>query len=245
MPQPLSSKPKITQWREDESVLADHPKLATHIARVVAISSMIERQWAMMLCYIAKADPRAAVAMHQALSSTTAQMAAFEAVAAVRLSDDSKLLFEAVKFATKGYTRIRNEFCHHLWGDTYQSPDVLLLIDPIVTINFIAGLEEPAVLRQAHSNGNRDFFERSKIVVYTEEDLEGASAKMSNALLIISSFASVLRAELWDERNRQKSPLASLPSQRAEARADLISFPAVSDALQQLARRKPQKPSSG
>ena len=243
MPQPLSFKPKITQWREDENVLADHPKLASYIARVIAISSMIERQWAMMLCYIATADPRAAVAMHQALSSTTAQMAAFEAVAAVRLSDDSKLLFEAVKIATKGYTRIRNEFCHHLWGDTFQCPSVLLLIDPIVTVNFIAGLEEPAALRQEQSNENRGF-ERSKIMVYTEEDLESARVKMSDALLIISSFASVLRAELWDERNRQESPLVSLPSQRAKARADLVSFSEVSEALQKLANRKSQKPSA-
>lgn len=225
-----------------KSVLADHPKLASYIARVVAISSMIERQWAMMLCYIARADPRAAVAMHQALSSTKAQMAAFEAVAAVRLSDDSKLLFDAVKLATKGYTRIRNEFCHHLWGDSFQCPGVLLLIDPIVTVNFIADLEEPAALRQGHSNENRRF-ERSKIMVYTEEDLVSARAKMTDALLIISSFASVLRAELWDERNRQESPLASLPSQRAEARAELVSFSEVSDALQTLTHRS-QKPSS-
>ncbi|SIT59296.1 hypothetical protein BQ8794_70226 [Mesorhizobium prunaredense] len=193
MPQSLSTKPKITQWREDESVLADHPTLSPYIAQVVAISSMIEHQWAIMLCYIAKADPRAAVVMHRALNSTAAQMAAFEAVAAVRLSDDSKLLHEAVKMATKGYTRIRNEFCHHLWADTIQSPDVLLLIDPIVTTDFMADMEEPVELTQQHRSEKRSSFQRSKIMVYNEKDLEAARTKMSNALLIIRGFCDTAR----------------------------------------------------
>lgn len=137
MPQPLSTLTpeilpdggvKIVGFNQD--ALADRPKLAAKVMRVIGIGSFIDQHLFKTMSNFIKADFEMVTAMMLALSGAEAKRAAMNAAALTALSEDDYYLYKAVLEATTPPHKQRNKYAHHLWGTANYIPDGLLLIDP-------------------------------------------------------------------------------------------------------------------
>jgi len=120
--QPLSSLDPKAGYSFGIDILERHPELASYIAQTISIGSIIERRWSAILVQLLQADPLTGMAMYQALTSTVAQRAALGAAAKVRLSPEDFKLFQAVATAITPARKIRNDFAHHIWGESALVP---------------------------------------------------------------------------------------------------------------------------
>jgi hypothetical protein len=213
MPQPLSSVAPDANYRFGVMTLPDHADLAPYVAQVIHIGTMIEHYSTMMLAGIAHADPEAVLAMHTAVSSASAQRAMLETVAAAKLQKPDNFLFQAVQKAGLPARKIRNDFAHHIWADSREVPNALLLINPKALIEFKLPFLKPFTLGETIY---RDI-DRSKIMVYREDDLKDAADTVHLAFSYIAGFKMMI-----DEKK---------PQARAQMHVALSSVPAIADAL--------------
>ncbi len=137
MPQPLSEFThktlpsdgvKVVGFNQD--ALADRPKLAAKVMRVIGIGSFIDQHLFKTMSNFIKADFETVTAMLLALSGGEAKRAAMNAAALTALSENDYRLYTAVLKATTPSRKQRNKYAHHLWGTANFIPDGLLLIDP-------------------------------------------------------------------------------------------------------------------
>ena len=178
--QPLSSIAPKSAVRIGTSIIWDRPILAHYIAQVVSLASMTDYHWASMLASTGKSDPRAIMAMHGALSSTSAQRAVFKALVALKLPPEHQALIEIIEKASRPARDIRNNFCHKLWGVADDVPDSLILIDPVAYHEMQIGfLENLGGIASSQPMSDMD---RSLMYVYRKDDLSEAAHQVGQML---------------------------------------------------------------
>jgi hypothetical protein len=237
-PKPLSGLSSQGTLRFGTGVFDQNQRSAALVATVVSIGSMIDYQWARILATTAKSDSRAIMAMHGALSSTSAQRAIFGALAKIKLNTQQHELLELVQRGTAPFRSVRNTFCHHLWGLADDIPGSMLLIDPMAHINLhVSYLEEAAGVPVSEHR-----LDRSQILVYSQADLEEVATEARWALMAIINLHSYLGG-----------PPVTVGTTDEQMRTAILSSPIVARVLprpspkkQRLpqTKRSPQKPSS-
>lgn len=135
MPQPLSRVRPKADIHVSANAISSVPLCASHVVRVIATWAEIDSDLAIILSKLLKADVEIGTAMYQALSGGEARKAAFMAAAKVSLAEWQFILVKAVFDATRASRNQRNDFAHHIWGQTPSIPDALLLMPPEVVLD--------------------------------------------------------------------------------------------------------------
>ncbi|TIW28763.1 MAG: hypothetical protein E5V63_03890 [Mesorhizobium sp.] len=211
----LSAVSPKANYRVGVTALKERPKLAAMIAEVIALGSSIDHQWTMIMSSLSNADPQAIMAMHSTVSNSTVQRQMLLAVAAIKMKPELLNLFKAIDTVLTPCRRLRNEFAHHLWGDSEELQDALLLIDPTVWVDFDVYLKTPDAAAQSPNA-------HEKIFVYREKDLGEAVQTMKHGLGLVATFRMLSR---WPETLRDIK------------QKQLESDPLVAKALQSLCRK--------
>jgi len=225
--QPLSSIDPKAGYTFGTTTLDGHQELAAYIAQTISIGSIIERRWAAILVELLQADPLTGMAMYQALTSTVAQRAALGAAASVRLVPEDFKLFQAVATAITPARKLRNDFAHHIWGETGTVPGALLLIDPTTLVDGDVSESNAHRLLALQQKGPIiEGADRKKMKVYRKDDLIEAKNLVLEAMLIV--------ADLWAGLHFSDDEY----SLHDEMRTKLRAHPRVAEVLQ------PQSPKS-
>lgn len=192
--QPLSSLDPKAGYSFGIDILDRHPELASYIAQTISIGSIIERRWSAILVQLLQADPLTGMAMYQALTSTVAQRAALGAAAKVRLIPQDFELFQAVQTAITPARKLRNDFAHHLWGESALVPGGLVLIDPATIVD--DEVSESAVhqiLALKQQGPIVEGADRKRMKIYRKEDLLEAKGLVREAQVIVSDLWAALQ----------------------------------------------------
>ncbi|HYC98717.1 hypothetical protein [Brevundimonas sp.] len=145
----------------------------------------------------AKATP--AFAMFDAIHQT-AQNAGLRAIAKTVLSKEDHDLFSALLLLRKTAEGHRNRLAHWIWAYSEDIEDGLLLIDPPDNFAFAVRNYERLSAGQRFSGGG-DGPDRSKILVYTKQDLQDAVEMFDR----VQSWFMVFKTHV--DRHLQTEPL--------------------------------------
>jgi len=238
MPQPLSALTpeilpgggvKIVVFNQD--TLADRPKLAAKVMRVISTCSFIDQQLSKIMANFIKADFELVTAMLLAMSGAEGRRAAMNAAAHTALSEEDYCLYMAVLKVTAPPRNQRNKYAHHLWGTANYIPDGLLLIDPRYAARcdakYAAEFKAYREALDAHriqsprpapmpKPPTHDFFDYTQILVYREPDID---RDIRDALKAVDMIGH-LTVALSDHRAA------------AEMRPKLFAEPLIQQALQ-------------
>lgn len=176
-PQPLSSFTIKSGIGFGPSWLFTKPELMRPIMGVIAIWAHVETQISRILAQVLHADVHTAMAMYDAIISGPARSGAFLAAIDTALETPQANLVRAVMWASRPSRRVRNDFCHNLWGAT-QDLDALLLVPPslMTTHHVFSRVQERStpemeeVWRRMNVEGA--VFPHDKIQVWRANDLE-------------------------------------------------------------------------
>jgi hypothetical protein len=119
--QPLSSVKPDANVRFGTNTFKRYPHFAPPIANVINLASIAEHKWAAIFAHALKSDLEAAVAVFRSLSGSATRLAVVQATARLRLSPDEFEIMGHVYSVTRLARNLRNDFAHHLWGD---SPEI-------------------------------------------------------------------------------------------------------------------------
>lgn len=225
-PQPLSKVRASGPVRFGTGVLSEQTDLAQKILKVINIGSLIELDWAIILSELLRSDPAVGVAMYQAISSAEARRAALLAAAKSRLTDQGDFgLFQAVVSTARHAARLRNSFAHHIWGDSDDIPDALLLAPPeeFVRLSVDAGAR-PRLHPGFRRSLDTKHIDRSNVYVYRRADLDEALEVAGGAITRVRAL------DVWLQS-------IDTPAPNLRVRAQLSQSPPVEQALQRLSRR--------
>lgn len=212
--QPLSSVNPKANHGFGTTTFKEYPNLAIYVAKVISFGSVMEHKWAAIFAHAMKSDLEAAMTIYKGLSGSASRLSILRGLAGLRLSVEDYELMEAVYVATRYAQRLRNDFAHHLWGYSPEIKDALLLIDP----TYYPALDATAGIIEGQT------FDKSKMYVYRERDLEEAVNEVHLGMLCVVEFVqSVIAAdETW----------------RNQARVKLLQRHPVAQALDNLRKKK-------
>lgn len=224
-PQPLSKVNRKATYRFGVDTFSRHSDLSPYISEVISLGAIADHEWATILIHLLKADAEAASAMYQALVSAEAKRAALTAAASIRLKGDDLALFNAVGKAVAHSRRLRNNFAHHIWADSPEVPDVLLLIEP----EALAEVEVSWVpaLSQNPSGAEIKSIDKTRVFVWGKKELIEARNTAREGMLTVANLA-----QLFAHPHHQAA---------AEIRSRLLSRHSVAQALQTQAPKKTRK----
>ena len=204
MPQPLSHYGKpgshrpllFTSARVSIRERPEHALLAmTIVAKAAELDAYLS---GLMITFLgAKATP--AFAMFDAIHQT-AQNAGLRAVAKTVLTKDDHDIFSALLLLAKTADKHRNRLAHWMWAYSEDIADGLLLINPPDNFAFLVRTSERLEAGQRFSSGN-DGPDRSKILVYTKQDLQDAVDLFDR----VQSWFMVFKRNV--DRNLEKEPV--------------------------------------
>lgn len=183
-PQPLSKVNPKANFRFGNQTFQRYPALAVFVVQVVSLGAIAECKWSEILMHVLKKDHEIAMAMYQALSGGEARRAAVMGAAKKGLSDENFLLFQAVVKATTHARNLRNDFVHHVWGDSPELPGNLLLIEPDCILDWNMGWL--GFLEQVPKEADK-----SRVKVWTPEALQEATITVNEGLLTVAEFKAV------------------------------------------------------
>jgi hypothetical protein len=231
-PQPLSRVKPNAEIKWGPKVLQQYPDLCCIVMEAISLGSQIEYNWSVILVDLLRAEPRAGMAMYEALSGGEARRAALRAAARTVLPEDDYLLLQAVEIAIAPARKSRNDLAHHIWGTSDAVPNALLLIDPAGLRKFEVGV---ATTNLEMSAGRRakifPEFDRASVQVWKKRDLEQMRKSTIDALSILGTLSGALNLSY------------PVPEIDAQTRQQLLKEPQVAQALQRLNKRKtPQAP---
>lgn len=136
-PRPLKQVvPGGIAYTTGPDALRRQPELAGMAMNIVAQWAVNEVRMARILVVLLGAQSRPVIAMHSALTSTQAQMAALRAAAKTMVTDEYWNTFDAALVVVKKLAKERNRVAHWIFGYSNQVPDALLLVNPV---DFIDG----------------------------------------------------------------------------------------------------------
>lgn len=234
----LAPRPVITQWSLTPETLTSRPQLAAHIAAVVATGAEIELAWAQLLASITHTDPHLALLMFEQLRGD-AQIITIKDIAEDRLSAEDWLLFRAVKAVVDPCRKTRNDFCHHMWAESPEAPEALILIPPSEMLHLHA--------RRPHTAPHRDlrFPDPKKIVVFREEDLRREHERARDALLALRSLTNILVIDQMGHRFAEFDTPITTVEQRAKlsAQSSVAAQLKQIDAVKEKAKREERRKS--
>lgn len=225
--QPLSrvkSKAGI-KWGPD--ALKRYPDLCCIVMDTISLGSQIEYNWSVIIVDLLRAEPRAGMAMYEALAGGEARRAALMAASRVSLPKNDYLLVQAVEKALAPTRRNRNNFAHQIWGISDEVPDALMLINPAALREFEVGV---ATTNFEMSRGRKakmfPDLDRASVMVWKKRDLEEARSSTIDALSILATLTGALN---------QSYPV---PGISAQARRQILRWPQVAQALQHSNKKK-------
>jgi len=179
--QPLSSviKKRTALWVGSHAA-RENPGLIALVAEAFAIASEIEAQFSgLLVTMIGAANAGHAVAMLQALTSTSAQSAAIGAVAA-RMDPPWNTIYEVVARKSATALKDRHRFAHWARGSCKGCPDAMTFIDPEALIE-----HDIAVGQMMHPPDGRgllwDKINLKRVLAYRKGDLGRVVRAMAEA----------------------------------------------------------------
>lgn len=111
-------------------MLSRHPQLA--IAAIEAIGSWSNVEAFLLRLYVSLLGGAEELAadMYLSLETQSAKAQALQTVARKKLSEENLALLNAILAIAKTSQKSRDKLAHHVWGESPDLPDALLLIDP-------------------------------------------------------------------------------------------------------------------
>jgi hypothetical protein len=175
--------------------------------------------------------------MYNALESERARREIILESAKVVLPRPDLYRLHATSIAVEPAFRVRNQFAHHLWGDSPDIPDALLLAQPetIIHDSVMYGLE--SVLRKQRGEPYEEVADKganhdpTRIKVWRRRDLEAAVDDMTKAVGAIGRMSEIcLPGQFETVRERARAMLEKwdrYPAafKRAERRLGPLSPP--------------------
>lgn len=190
------------------------PQLAALVMQTIAVWSAIDHELTVLMTRFLKAEFVVVNDLLNALSGSSARMAALRAVANSSLSADDNLLFLAVMKIVSSARKRRNEFVHGMWATIASLPDALLLVDPKHLANFEARIAE----YQVASGAPAPIWPEDKLMVFSEGDIRRDLRDARQICSIVGTFKLTFLA-----------PLVSV-----QVRSKLLEEPLVKSALRTL-----------
>jgi hypothetical protein len=130
-PQPiLRVNPNATFRAGFGSAREEHPDLYHLVMQTISMASYGEQMWAGLFVTLLRSSPKAAFASYYKLEAASARKAILLAAAKEVVMPEDYLRLLAVIKAIKPAIDTRNKFAHHLWGDSPEIPDALVLANP-------------------------------------------------------------------------------------------------------------------
>ena len=202
-PQPLSRVHPNPGVRIATGVTPHTPDMARCAFAVINLWAQCDNAYARILSSLMKADPVTGTAMYLALASGEAKKAVLFAAARHALSEDLYNLLRAVITATKASRNQRNDFAHHLWGNSPGLPSTVLLVHPTILATFLAAKDA--------WNGREPEpqLDRSKVMVYRLADFQEAEQAACDAHLWTARLAKALSGGL--EADLKRFQLLQIP----------------------------------
>lgn len=199
MPQPLSKvKPSALAYLAQPNELAErNPALALSVMRVVSSWSVLESLFGYAFVSMLGGNAEPANAIYSALSSTTTQRAALDAVAGVSLRQGEPEVFRALLKLFSTAAKGRNRVAHWLWGYSPDLPDAALLCDPAMMREHVLATNKAlmADLRIGQGASHPPKIPLDQVLVYREQDFEDLLKQIEVAIELTSRFLFVLMRE--------------------------------------------------
>ena len=232
-PQPLSRVNPKAEYRSTLGIAyADlYPDLYHIAQRVIAIASFGEQMWGHIFGNLLHAAPLPSHAIYQRLDSASAKKAILMAAAEAQLSDMDYRWLQALQRAIAPAYKVRHQIAHHLWGDSPQIPDSLLLADPIIMLEPVKWGHQSVILasqgKPFNEVANKAMeLDRSKIVVWSKDALLTAVENMTAAVTCIRLMSEIC--------------LPGYPeSAREQARGMLLKWPRFAESLENIQSKIP------
>lgn len=140
MPQPLSKvapNANIMIGNVGDYPMQRHPELALLVAEVIASWANVESFLLNLFIELMGGPKGKAATVFVSLDSRSARTAAIQAVAR-SLPEKHKKLLDAILAVTKSNAKSRDKIAHHIWGDSPNIPNALLLHNPKDSIDQLA-----------------------------------------------------------------------------------------------------------
>ena len=154
MPQPLSKVAPNAAYsicNVGDYPLARHPDLALLVAEVISSWSNVEAFHLNLFINLMGGKKDKAAKIFLSLESRSARLSAIRAIAA-DLPEKHRNLLNAILSISRSYSKARDKIAHHVWGDSHDLPDALLLVDP--------------------KYADFETLDRSKVFVYRKNDFQ-------------------------------------------------------------------------
>ncbi len=190
MPQPY----KGSGWKSGMDALKARPKLAAHIGTIAAMWSQIELQLGILLALILQADAQIATAMYMRLKSETVRLAAIEAVAEEKLTDDLLEEYNTLGEKIRKTGSQRDTIMHGLWAIPDDNPESLVLIDPREFVTWASRAIGAHAKRSEGRGAGRAYIHRTapfeSALEYKESDFIDIQNRISELLKEIYKFSA-------------------------------------------------------
>jgi len=226
-PQPLSKVKSRASLRWGPGTATRYPDLCCLVMETIGLGAQVEFNWSAILVDMLRADFTIGIAMYEALSGSESRRAALLGAAESALSADDFLLLKAIDKVLAPARRSRNDFVHHIWGISDEVPNALALIDPKCLRKFEVGV---AVVNLQMSASRKVLLppdiDRSLVAIWKEAAIREARDSAIDALSVLGILSTGLSSS---------QPAIEIGD---SARQQLLSRPAVAQALQ---RMSPQK----
>jgi hypothetical protein len=182
---PAGKKAKETVFIRSQ-VAELYPALSARAARCFALGAQIESLYGLILTTMLDADAKPAAAMYRSLTSLNAQSAAVQAAAEAVLNDDELDVLAAISSLCNRAMKHRHRLAHWIWGSSFAYPEAIILIDPVVLLEFETGAVR---FTSPHDGrGLLDPFPVSSCYVYDEDALEEAVRNLAEAERLLAEF---------------------------------------------------------
>lgn len=199
MPQPLSSisdKVNKSTYLTPTAIL-ERPVQAAKIMAVISIWSHIDHQYANIVTKCLRSDFEIVTEMMNAIISSDARKSVIRKAVESRYPEQLAL-FDAIGRIIKPSRDKRNNFAHHLWGINPYIPDSVCLVNPKHLTELDAQNEAfwTEFYKDPSSYMNKErppsFVDQSKIMIYSDKDLEKEIEDASKAAVLSSKLRMCL-----------------------------------------------------
>lgn len=133
MPQPLSRvlpTASVLIANGGDRVLSRHPELAVQAMEAIGSWSNVESFLIGLYVELMGGPNELASTAYLSLETQSAKTQAIQAVARKSLSKENLRLLNAILAVAKTHQKSRDKLAHHVWGESPDIPDALLLADP-------------------------------------------------------------------------------------------------------------------
>ena len=206
-PQPLSRVNSTATIDCGINALRKRPILAATVLETISRWASIETWKALLLSTITGLDDITAISIYQAVQGPTGRAAMLSAAIRQLPSHSDQSLCLAVLSVIRTSEKRRHHFAHRILGISPDIEDALLSIDPK---NLANSLDASRNLTEADWPGSLAAFDRTKILVFTEQDLLEDAENAGKAELQIGMLCGAMlltgdkRAQMCDSLSKDQ-----------------------------------------